>query len=433
MHAAGVPRAFPPRVPTLCRLVCQGFEVFLADCDSNPRLPGLIPRSVVAPWWKALTLLCGAEMERFERRLKTIIGTGEFEEADQLAIEVQKAAIQWTRRAINECERQECDPSLREIFTNHLHIDDMREIVRLLPLSGALRSQINLAFSQLAEAEQMEGRRILDLSGETIAMLKHQYLGFAERCGAEARYLALAVLNRMVRPGQILMLGRALGWRPGEPGSACAEFDAVAGRLFRELQRQAHEIATLAASPDCGAAMPKIYEMTARYLDEAEHLANQAAPRNGTEWAALFAETQTELARAFDADFFRRVARCVFDPNSPPDAASLDTALAGAHFLSLLLERGSAYEFAGRARDTVTGLAATIEATAQPLIEAIQTAPGYPSLDSQLQAMLRVTEIMFKDGHGAQLARGQRRGRAPGAGPAAPPRTPPPSLRASPC
>jgi hypothetical protein len=411
LPAAGAPRAFPPRVPTLCRLVCQGFEVFLADRETNPRLPGLIPRSVVAPWWKALTLLCGAEMERFERRLKTIIGTGEFEEADQLAIEVQKAAIQWTRRAIAECERQECDPSLREIFTDRLHIDDMREIVRLLPLSGALRSQINLAFSQLAEAEQMEGRRILDLSGETVAMLKHQYLGFAEHCGAEARYLALAILNRMVRPGQILMLGRALGWRPGEPGSICAEFDAVAGRLFRELNRLAHEIATLAAAPDCAAAMPQIYQLTARFLDEAEHLANQAAPHPGTEWSALFAETQIELARAFDADFFRRVARTVFDPAAAPDAAGLDAAVAAARFLSLLLERGGIHEFSSRARDTVAQLAATIEATSQPLIETIRTAPGYASLDTQLQAMLQVTEIMFKDGHGAQLARAMRMAR----------------------
>jgi len=46
----------------------------------------------------------------------------------------------------------------------------------------------------------MEGRRILDLSGETIGHAEASISGFAERCGAEARYLALAVLNRMVRP-----------------------------------------------------------------------------------------------------------------------------------------------------------------------------------------------------------------------------------------
>src|SRR5260370_40647847 len=46
-------RVRPQRVPSLCRLACVGFEDFLVDRVDGPRLPGLIPRSAIAPWWRA--------------------------------------------------------------------------------------------------------------------------------------------------------------------------------------------------------------------------------------------------------------------------------------------------------------------------------------------------------------------------------------------
>ena len=173
-------KSYPPRVPTLCRLACQGFEMFFSDRADDPRMPGLIPRAIIAPWWNGVTALCGAEMEKYERRLKTLIGTGEFGEADQLAIELQKAAIGWTNRLLAELDRAEGDQSLKQVFENPLLIADVREIARILPLSAALKSQIAISCSLLAEADQMEGLRILDLSPDTVAMLKGQYLAFAE-------------------------------------------------------------------------------------------------------------------------------------------------------------------------------------------------------------------------------------------------------------
>jgi len=172
--------------------------------------------------------------------------------------------------------------------------------------------------------------------------------------------------------------------------------------------------------------MPKIYEMTAPL--------SRRGRASGEPGGAAQRNRMGSALRGNPDRACPRLRRRFLPPRCPlrlrsqfsADAASLDTALAGAHFLSLLLERGSAYEFAGRARDTVTGLAATIEATAQPLIEAIQTAPGYPSLDSQLQAMLRVTRSCSRTAMAPSW-------RAPCAWRAAPPRTPPPSLRASPC
>ena len=212
--AAAAPRPNGPRVPTLCRLICQAFEAFLSDRADDPRMPGLIPRAMIGPWWDAIMAFCGDELARFELRLNTIIGTGEFEEADQLAQELQKAAIGWNLSVLAAIDQPSTHPTIAALAADPLLVIDMREVARILPIAALLKSQLSLTFSLLAEDGQMEGRRIYDLSNETVTLLRQQYAQFAERVGADAAYFALALVNRMVRPWQILLVARALSWRP---------------------------------------------------------------------------------------------------------------------------------------------------------------------------------------------------------------------------
>jgi hypothetical protein len=410
--AAPAPRkSYPPRVPTLCRLTCQGFEMFFSDHRDDTRMPGLIPRTIIAPWWSGVSALCGSEMEKYERRLKTIIGTGEFNDADQLAVELQKAAIGWTNRLLDELARPEGDRALKQIFENPILITDVREIARILPLSAALKSQLSISFSLLAEADQMEGLRILDLSSDTVGMLKGQYLAFVDSYGPEARYLALALLNRMVRPWQILMLARALSWRPNEPGSPYAEFDIVAHRLVLEVQRMGNELIDLAKSADLAAAMSQIQTRAAQFLDKAEGIAGVLVLRADSPWAETLQDTHWRLAAAFDRPFLDRVSAIVFDAERRPDPASTEASFAGAHFLALLLGHGERFGLAAAARDATAELANRLGDASQSLIEAMRASPDYSLFDGHLQALLRVTEIIFKDGPGAQLARTMRMAR----------------------
>jgi hypothetical protein len=404
-------KSYPPRVPTLCRLTCQGFEMFFSDRQDDPRMPGLIPRAIIAPWWNGVTALCAAEMEKYERRLKTIIGTGEFDEADQLAVELQKAAIVWTNRLLAELDRNEGNKGLKQMFENPLLIADVREIARILPLSAALRSQVNIAFSLLDEADQTEGLRILDLSPETVAMLKSQYLAFAETCGPEARYMALALMNRMVRPWQILMLGRSLAWRPNEPGSPYAEFDAVALRLVMELQRLAHEMTGLTKATDLARDMARLQALAAHYLDLAEGVAGTLAIREDSPWAETIKDSHRRLAAAFDRPFLDRVAAIVFDAERQADPAATEAATEGARFLALLLEHGGRFGLGDSARDATSDLALRIGMASQNIIDSMRTSPDYSLFNAQLQALVNVTELIFKSGPGAQLARAMRMAR----------------------
>jgi len=398
----------PPRVPTLCRLACQGFEMFFSDRADDPRLPGLIPRAIIAPWWNGVTSLCGAEMDKYERRLKTLIGTGEFSEADQLAVELQKAAIGWTNRLLDELDRAEGDQSLKQEFENPLSIADVREIARILPLSAALKSQLAISYALLDEADQMEGPRILDLTPDTVAMLKGQYLSFAETSGPEARYLALALMNRMARPWQILMLARTLAWRPNDPASPYAEFDAAALRLVLELQRLAHAMTELTKSADLARDMARLQALAAKYLDLAEGMAGILSLRADSPWAEAIADSHRRLAAVFDRPFLDRVAAILFDANGRSGPESAESATEGARFLALLLEHGGRFGLSAAAREAAAELARRIGDESRRLIETMRSAPNHSLFNAQLQALLTITEIIFKDGPGAQLARSLR-------------------------
>lgn len=407
--AAAQPRPQGPRVPTLCRLVCQAFEAFLGDRTDDPRMPGLIPRTMIGPWWNAVTALCGDELVRFELRLKTIIGTGEFEDADQLAQDLQKAAIGWNLSVLAALERPSADPSIAALAADPLLVADIREVARIMPMAALLKSQLALTFSLLAEDGQMEGRRIYDLSPETVALLRQQYAQFAERVGADAAYFALALVNRMVRPWQILLVARALGWRPHERGARYAEFDAVAQRLVLELKRLAGEIVTLTHREDFAGFMPAARSTIIRYFDEVEGLIETFGPaftgQGDASWNTL-SETHTVLAAALDRCFVDRLTALVLRADEPDG----EPAVAAAESLACVIDHGPRYGFAAEARECRARVGTAIEAKAGAMIAELQATPT-AGAQARSQRMLRVIEIALKDGQGAQLARRLRMAR----------------------
>ncbi|MDE2166017.1 MAG: hypothetical protein KGJ66_06745 [Alphaproteobacteria bacterium] len=406
---AAAPRPQGPRVPTLCRLICQAFEAFLGDRIDNPRMPGLIPRAMIAPWWNAITALCGDELVRFELKLKTIIGTGEFEEADQLAQDLQKAAIGWNLSVLAAIEQASTEPSVAALTADPLLVADIREVARILPMAGLLKSQLALTFSLLAEDGQMEGRRIYDLSADAVALLRQQYAQFAERVGAEAGYFALALVNRMMRPWQILLVARAIGWRPHEPGSRYAEFDTVAQRLVLELKRLSGEIAALTRREDLAGVAPAIRTTVVRYFDEVEGVIETFGPaftgQGDAAWNTL-GETRAVLAALLDRRFVDRLVKLVLRADEPDG----ESAIVAAGILASAIEHGPRYGFAGEARDCRARVGVAIEAKAGAMIAELRNTPTTDG-QARSQAMLRVIETVLKDAAGVQLARNLRMAR----------------------
>lgn len=139
-------------------------------------------------------------------------------------------------------------------------------------IAAPLRSQLALTRSPMAEDGQMEGRRIFDLSKDTVAMLRQQYQTFAEVIGADAIYFALALANQMLRPWQIMLVARTLAWRPHDQRSRYPEFDTLAQRLILELKRTAGEIAAPTLKDDIAGQIPMIKNLTVGYFDGVDGL-----------------------------------------------------------------------------------------------------------------------------------------------------------------
>lgn len=407
--AAAAPRPSSPRVPTLCRLVCQAFEAFLTDRADDPRLPGLIPRSMIAPWWDAIVALCGDELVRFDRRLKTIVGTGEFEEADQLAVELQRAAIDWTMQILTAIQQPSAIPAVDAVAANKLLVEDIREVARILEIAAPLRSQLALTGSLLAEEGQMEGRRIFDLSKDSAVMLRQQYQTFAEVIGPDAVYFALALANRMVQPWQIMLVARGLAWRPRDHRSRHPEFDIVAQRLILELKRTAGEIASLTTKDDTAGQIAAIKTMTVRYFDGVNGLIAAFGPalvgQDDPAWNAS-GEARTVLSAVFDRTFNDRVTALVLRA----DEVGFEAAVPAAEFVGVIIENAPRYGFANEARDCRERLGAAIEAKANAIVAEMLGAPN-PAAQARLYALLRAIETMFKDPQGVQLARNLRMSR----------------------
>jgi len=407
--AAAAARPSGPRVPTLCRLVCQAFEAFLADRADDPRLPGLIPRSMITPWWDAIVALCGDELVRFEQRLKTIIGTGEFEDADQLAVELQRAAIDWNMRILTAIQQPSAIPAVDAVAADKLLVEDIREVARILAIAAPLRSQLALTGSLLAEDDQMEGRRIFDLSKDSVAMLRQQYQTFAEVIGADAVFFALALANRMMRPWQIILVARGLAWRPRDHRSRYPEFDIVAQRLILELKRTAGEIAALSRKDDTASQMAAIKTLTVRYFDGVNGMISAFGPafvgQSDAAWNAA-GEARTVLSAAFDRTFNDRATALVLRA----DEADVEAALPAAEFVGVVIENGPRFGFANEARDCRERLGAAIETKADAIVAEMQGAPN-PAAQARLYGLLRAIETMFKDPQGVQLARNLRMSR----------------------
>ncbi|HYL33608.1 MAG TPA: hypothetical protein VEU53_10735 [Stellaceae bacterium] len=407
--AAAATRPSGPRVPTLCRLVCQAFEAFLTDRADDPRLPGLIPRSMIVPWWDAIVALCGDELVRFDLRLKTIVGTGEFEDANQLAVELQRAAINWTMRILTAIQQPSAIPAVDAVASNKLLVEDIREVARILAIAAPLRSQLALTGSLLAEEGQMEGRRIFDLMKDSIVMLRQQYQTFAEVIGPDAVYFALALANRMVRPWQIILVARGLAWRPRDHRSRYPEFDIVAQRLILELKRTAGEIVSLTRKDDTAGQMAAIKTMTVRYFDGVNGLITAFGPmlvgQDDAAWNAS-GEAHTVLSAVFDRAFNDRVTALVLRA----DETGLEAAVPAAEFVGVIIENGPLYGFANEARDYRERLGTAIEAKANAIVAEMRGAPN-PAAQARLYALLRAIETMFKDPQGVQLARNLRMSR----------------------
>jgi hypothetical protein len=281
------------------------------------------------------------------------------------------------------------------------------------PLSNAMRSLQRVA----ARLNLLEERRVTDLSTDCVTLLKKEYLALSESHGMSARFLALAVLNRLSQPRQILRLGRALSWKANDSLVSNTEFFCVGARLIGEVERLARVLLTQMPRRGPLPDPTKLGMALVHYLDESEGVLSEIGVRRDSPWGAAILKTRSDVADALDEEFLGRFAELALavlplDNHRNPDFAtepSRETkarALQAAGFLKLLTQRGARHGFAKSAYETVDALGNAIEARIAALCEAVRPTWGNAAaIEAQARAAAEVCDELFEDGRSTAMMR----------------------------
>ena len=423
------------RVPTLKRLACIAFEDFLTDRDDDPRLPGIIARAAVDPWWRALRRMAGAEIDAFEAELKELVKRGDEAGVALLGDTVARVARGWTEGVLAQLEKRKGDPALKKLFGDPLLLIDLREIARVLPLGGAVRSGIDAVLRVASRNGEAQGRRLSDLGPAAVNEAKQQYQHMSDAFGTDASYFALGLLNKLERAWTILRLGRALSWKPNDAMVLDTEFGVIGERLIADLQRQARDIAALAWKRDALEQLPALQRLIGCYIDDAEGLLGEFGFRRDSVWGEAILGTRAEIARAVADDLVPRVGELALevlpqtqragsrrqlsvpDLKRVPDPRATARAVEGAHFLRFLMQRGARHGLAVAAREATDLVGEEINRRSTQLFDELRTTPEQPIIPGQIEAAQQVADALFDDGRGDLLARRLRNARAAAAQP----------------
>jgi hypothetical protein len=410
-----------PRVIDLRRLVARAFEPFLTDRADQPRVPGLLPRAAIMPWWEALPCVAAGEIAAFENRLAALIYRGDEQAIDALAREAQGAAGRWTNALIAALG----DPAggaLRHAAPGPMFVDDVMAMAVFLSLAQPLADAWSDIDRVLGAARRLAGPRIIDFTPGAVTLAKRHYRALNETHGVESRYLALALMNRLERPWQVLRLARALSWKPNDALLRNTEFGVVGERLVRELTRSIDAITALVVQPGELPDLTKLGVAVAAAMDELEGwVAEFTFRRDG--WGEAILEMRATLGQALSRGWFDRIAaEAVLDPILPqrrrglsrlsplepelrvPAAGAADAAVAAARFLALLADRGGRHGL-GQAREAADALAGEIARRAAVRIELLRPTSGDAVIEAQIEAAARVLDIIGPTGSGETLLR----------------------------
>lgn len=409
--------ARPQRAPTICRLVCDGFKEFLIDRRDDPRVAGLIPRSSIRPWWTAIRYVAADQIAALTTELRTLLAANPAAPIDGFTHAVQQAAADWAAKIIGELNKLKPDAQLRKLLAGPL-ADDAQAIARILPMAQPIAVALESLTDLLKRLHLMDNARFADLSPEGVMLLKQHYVALSESHGTDACFLALAVMNRLARPCQILRLAGALSWKPTDDTLVSnTEFSCVGGRLVGNLQRLSREIVKLVSARKVLPPPEELRLLTGTYMEEAEALLNEIGFRRDSAWGEAILRTRAALADAFDRVFLKRYALMILEampqlpresdkPAAPEASAPVDTALAAARFIALLAQRGQRHGFAQSAREALNMLNAELEQRANAALRTLQREPrSIETLRPQLEAAAKLFDIVAEEGRGLILLR----------------------------
>jgi hypothetical protein len=419
---------FAKRVPTLCRLACTPFEDFLTDGTEVKQPDGRIRRLVIAPWWQGLQHLGGSDMEALEAEFRALITGTDQTAAAAFGKKVAAAVRGWTETMLQRLSEVEGDAKLKAIFDGLGVMCDLREVARVLPMAGALRTGIDAVIAVAEIQGEARGRRVLDLSPATRAEAVQQYKAIRETFGVHVSLFALALVNRLDRPWAILLLGRELAWKQDDSLVRETEFGAIGRRMLSELELIARELRALVADKDPLAQHAPLARTLKRFVEGCQAVLAETGFRKGSTWAEEVQELRSQVLQAIDGPLVPRIDAAVLavlplrrgedgeegpDLSAIPDPHGIARALNGARFLATIREHGAHQGFGAAARRTADEVAAALEQRVAWLVEAAPAAADNVAVAAQIEAAGALSLILHAGAHGQDLVRQLQLARIP--------------------
>jgi hypothetical protein len=407
----------------LCRLACAAVEEFLTDSTEPKRPEGRITRAVIDPWWDGVKAVGGAEMAALEAEFRGLVAGDDKPAMAAFAEKVHPAVREWTAQLVNRLTQGEGDPGLKPIFAGRNLMADLREVARILPLAGALSSGLEAVIAAAQSESKAKGRWLPEIGPATAAEAARQYRRVRDAHGVDVGYFALALINRLERPWDILQLGRELAWRQEGSLVRDTEFGAVGRRLLREFESLVREVTSLAAAGE-GSLAPLAGTLE-RYAEACEALLGEGGFRRGSTWAEEVTETRGAVAEALGQPFVQRLAAAVRDvlpqrgsgkkaePETRviPDQPAIVHAAEAARLIVFLRERGAKLGLAPAAVRAAEQTASELARRMQDLAAAAKGGVGSAALAAQIEAAALISDILFAEGGGEDLAKELQRAR----------------------
>jgi hypothetical protein len=416
------------RVPTLCRLACMPFEDFLTDGTEVKQPDGRIRRMVVDPWWQGLQHLGGAEMQALEVEFRSHLTGTDQAAAAAFGKKVADAVRRWTEMLLQKLSEPAGDAKLKAIFDGLGLMCDLREVARVQPMAGALRTGIDAVIAVAEGKGEARGRRLLDLGPATCAEAVRQYKAIRDTFGVHVSLFALALVNRLERPWAILLLGPELAWKQDDSLVRETEFGAIGRRMLSELELIARELRALVADQDPLAQHATQARTLKRFVEGCQAVLADTGFRKGSTWAEEVQELRTQVLRAIDGPLVPRIDAAVLavlpqrrgdngkdgpDISAVPDPPGIARALNGARFLATIREHGELQGFGAATRRAADEVAAALEQRVAGLVEVAPAAADNVAVAAQIEAAGALSLILHAGAHGEKLVRQLQLARIP--------------------
>jgi hypothetical protein len=389
------------RTPTPQRLFCRPFQDLLTNEPRTTKQKASIARCTLMPAWNWLSqTLLPAETAAYARECKALVLNNKHDDA------LARAARFWPLAATAMTQALATDhQAVKKILGDPFAVDDIAEMALLLSAGEAVEQLSALLPAPVASFHEQLVWQVRDI-----------YERLVQEQPDVAPYVAVIVMNRLVRPWEALRLPMLVTRHTDDTLIAKTDMGLVGEILFARMDALKSSI-HVTRHPLFDA--DRLMEEVKTFADLSSHIVKEIEIKREGEWGKrLLAERvligkvmETFMDRAprefvaalpsqkaTGGDFTKPVA-----PEKQEMALRYARLVAGSRFFA------AAASFAAKQKMVYEELCATLKRYNEDLIKALKANPQNPVANAQFLLCAELTAVLYSDEE-AELLR--RRGRA---------------------